>query len=322
MVGAKLVAVGLITGLALLGSASASVAGSSFQSEAAKAPIAVRVPIRTIDTPSRTGQNGIVAIRLGDAAPIDVMLDTGSVGLRLWSVPSGAAPLGKAIMTIGGVATTMAVPFQRIDTDSSYIQQWKAIGVAGILGVGVGRGALTNPLASLPGNLGKRWSIHFARNTSTSGAGALLLGAKTPTDALMYFPLPRLHKNANGVTLWDDHAATGCWTFDRMAEQCVPTWFDSGFTVMRIKGKQFASLPQTSTNLLKPGTRVGLAAGSSAFEASHFVAGHAGSRNLARVLPKGKPTINTGNSFFFDYKVTYDIATGGLYLSQLSEKEH
>ncbi|MDO9486084.1 MAG: hypothetical protein Q7K25_08515 [Actinomycetota bacterium] len=285
----------------------------------------VSVPIRTIDTPDRSGQNGIVSIRVGSSKSMAVMLDTGSVGLRLWDgKPGGAAmtsdSLGTASVVIGGVRTVAPVGFQLINTESNYIQQWKSKGISGILGIGVGRGPLTNPLTALPGTLGSRWSVHFARDRSSSSSssrstGALVLGAVAPGSAIMNFQLSPQGKSASGVLLWDDHAASGCWTFGSRAEQCVPTWFDSGFTVMRIKGKSFSGLPKTDTDLLLPGTVVSLSAGTSAYVAHRFVAGHVGSRNLARVLSSGRSVINTGNSFFFDYTVSYDVALGKLALS-------
>lgn len=313
---------------------------SDVQTQAVKEPVTVSIPLRTIDTPGRSGQSGIVEISVGRSAPMAVMLDTGSVGLRLWGGrPAGVrlstasvdtfldgarvpGLLGKAPMTLGGVTTTLDVPFQLIDTDSSYIASWKRQGIVGILGIGVGTGDLTNPLVALPGTLGLRWSVHFARNAADTGGrlGALVLGAEPPTDATMRFQLPYIGLNINGARLWDDHAADGCWKFGATARQCVPTWFDSGFTVMRVKGAQFSGVPQTATNLVRSGTPVSLSAGSSAFIGHRFVAGDTGSRNLVRVLPRGKATINTGNSFYFDFTVTYDVATGDLALSNPSRK--
>ena len=309
--------------------------GGTSGSSSSGSHLPVSVPVRTLDTPDRTGQNGIVSIRVGSSAPLSVMLDTGSVGLRLWNgKPAGAvatsvaAPAAagggnlpgeyaKASVSVGGVRTSSPVTFQLISTDSSYITQWKSRGVAGILGIGVGRGPLPNPLAALPGSLGSQWSVHFSRSRSSvsSGAGALVLGAAVPADAVMNFQLSLQGKSPAGALLWDDHAASGCWTFGSASEQCVPTWFDSGFTVMRIKGKTFSGLPQTASHVLAPGTLVSLAAGSSAFVGHRFIAGHAGSRNLARVLSSGRSVINTGNSFYFDYTVSYDITLGKLALS-------
>ncbi len=310
------------------------------QTQAARQPVTVSIPVRTIDTPGRSGQSGIVEITVGRSAPMSVMLDTGSVGLRLWGGrPAGArlssssttafldgtrvpGLLGRAPMGLGGVTTTLDVPFQLINTDSSYIASWKSQGIVGILGIGVGSGALTNPLVALPGSLGLRWSVHFARNAADTGGrrGALILGAVPPTDAVMHFTLPYIGLNPNGARLWNDHSADGCWKFGKTPLQCVPTWFDSGFTVMRVKGAQFSRVPQTPTNLVRPGTPVRLSAGSSAYVGQRFPAGDTGSRNLVRVLPRGKATINTGNSFYFDFTVTYDVVTGDLSLSDPSRK--
>lgn len=334
----------LFTGLLAVMPASAETLPPDFTpqppTEAAKTPITVGVPIRTINTPGTSGQSGIVEMQVGSSAPMSVMLDTGSVGLRLWSgvrpgmtmtakrvsSTTGGANvrglLGSAPMTIGGVTTTVDVPLQLINTSNPYINGWKARNISGILGIGVGSGELTNPLVAMPGELGLRWSVHFTRNTAdTSGrVGALILGAAPPGNADMHFRLPYVGVNVNGARLWDDHAANGCWTFGTAREYCVPTWFDSGFTVMRVKGRMFSSLPTAAGKQLRPGTRVGLAAGSSAFTADTFRAGNTASRNLARVTPSGKPTINTGNSFYFEYTVTYNVATGDIYLSKPPRK--
>ena len=334
--------VALVAMLAVGPVSSAVADDADVQTQAVKEPVTVSVPVRTIDTPGRTGQSGILEMRLGRGAPFAVMLDTGSVGLRLWGGrPASAAMtstkvttmldgarvpglLGTSPMSIGGVTTTLDVPFQLISTDSAYIQQWKSRGVVGILGIGVGTGALTNPLVALPGTLGLRWSVHFDRSALSRGAGrgALILGAEPATDADMHFQLPYIGENVNGARLWNDHAADGCWKFGATPLRCVPTWFDSGFTVMRIKGREFSRIPQTSTGIVRPGTKVSLVAGSAAYVGHSFVAGHQGSKNQTRVLPRGTSTINTGNSFYFDYTVTYDVATGDLYLNDPSKKGH
>ena len=259
------------------------------------------------------------------------MVDTGSVGLRLWSAPKSVAArattrtetqldtsvvparVGTARITLGRVTTTSAVPFAVINSASAYINEWKQAGVSGILGIGIGApsepNSLTNPLRSLPGPLGQQWSLHF------SDTGSLILGAQPPPDAQMHFPLSSAGVDANGAPLWKDKAAPGCWKFGSAVERCVPTFFDSGFTAMRIKGDAFSRLPVTGTDQLRPGTRVELAAASSAFIGDTFVAGDTDSRNFARVVPKGKPGINTGNSYFFRHTISYNALTGDIYLS-------
>jgi hypothetical protein len=305
------------------------------QSLAAREPVAVSIPIRTINTPDRTGQNGILEIQVGRAAPSSVMVDTGIVGLVLFDKPTSAKPAGveattylqgnklpgilfTAPVTIGGVTTTNPVAIQYANTSSTYISQWRNRGISGIIGLGDGDGGrMTNILKSMPGTLGLRWSLHFERTATSRSArqGALVLGAEPPVSPIMHFQLPYLGVDVNGARMWNDHAASGCWKFGTVPEQCVPTWFDSGFTVMRVVGRNFWRVPKTPTDLLRSGTRVKFAAGSSAFYGHEFIAGRQGSRNLARVITKGSPSVNTGNSFYFDYTLTYDQVLGTISLS-------
>lgn len=282
------------------------------------------MPIDTIQTPGRSGQNGIIVMRVGGSAPVRVMLDTGSVGLRLWTPLQAPASGGRATeprvdnglaaayMTIGGTRTTVPVTYQVIDTDSPYISRWKAVGVSGILGVGLRGGPVPNPLSLLPGVLGQRWSVHFApaQRGEEGPAGHLILGAQPPADAQMAFTLPSRGTSRVGTRLWDDHAANGCWTISRTPTTCVDTWFDSGFTTMRVTGREFSALPTTASRTLRTGTAVRLSAGTSSFIGSRFVAGRTGSQDLVRVFPRGPSVINTGNSYFFSFVVTYDLTIG------------
>jgi hypothetical protein len=196
------------------------------------------VSVTMIDTPGRSGSNGIIPLRMGKSAPIKVMVDTGSVGLRLWSAPKAVAAkattrtqtpldgsvvparLGTSRITLGGLTTTAAVPFALIDSSSAYIDAWKRAGVSGILGIGIGAasgtGSLTNPLRSLPNRFGQQWSLHFAKT------GSFILGAQPPADAQMHFPLPTAGVDANGVPLWNDKAAPGCWRFGLRTRAVCP----------------------------------------------------------------------------------------------------
>jgi hypothetical protein len=282
----------------------------------------VVIPVQTIDTPGRTGQSGIISMKVGRSAPITVMVDTGSVGLRLWDEkPTGMqGSVANAYMTLGGVRTISRVSYQYIDTTSSYIQQWKDQGVDGTLGIGTGKGALTNPLMSLPNHLARSWSVHFSRDTDER-AGQLVLGAIAPHKAILNFQLTRLTGSVGEASLWDDQAAQGCWTFSSPRTFCVPTHFDSRFTFVGIKGREFSRIPQNSEGELRSGTRVTLAARGNAYIGARFTAGKEGSRNLARVTPSGRSEINTGNSFYFSHVVTYNVTTGDIYLHEPTQKE-
>lgn len=305
----------------------------------------VRVPVTTVSSSLQDGLNGTIVIRLGKSQPFRVMLDTGSVGLRLFpaapqvgigkketqtDLPNGdrvRAVVGKAKISIGKTQTTQAITYQRIPQTNPWINGWQNQNVLGILGIGLKDSAVPNPLRYLPGKQGLVWSVKFSR----AGVGSLVLGDSIPTNSLMHFPLPVDGNQSvgNPENVWNDHAAPGCWTFQtpgrkvvvERVEYCVNTWFDSGFPIMRIKGAQFKALKLTPTQALVPDTEVRLAAPGSAFAPATFRASDQGSRNTTRVADVGRSVINTGNSFFFDYRVYYSVATGDIYLTKdVSEK--
>ena len=87
-----------IAGTQLSTATAADVDTDNSSSAAVAVPVTVNVPIRTIDTPGTSGQSGIVEIRVGKSAPFAVMLDTGSVGLRVfpgaWERKPGSVTLG------------------------------------------------------------------------------------------------------------------------------------------------------------------------------------------------------------------------------------
>lgn len=127
-------------------------------SRAAGVPVTVSVPIRITGTPRTGGQSGIVEIRVEKSAPFAVMLDTRSVGLRVfpgaWGEEPGSVKLsskklaaafagpkvkgfvGREPMTLNGVTTALPVPFQYVNATNPYIQQWTGRKVFAILGIG------------------------------------------------------------------------------------------------------------------------------------------------------------------------------------------
>ena len=299
-------------------------------------PATVTLPVRTMQTPGRNGHNGTVLMRIGSSAPIRVIVDTGFSGLLLfpgvWDrTPAGVtigrdtgtvrAPNGTSIkglrgtakMAFSGVTTTESIPVLYSNTPNAYLKQWTNMGVYGLMGVGTKGGAtMVNPFTALPGILGRQWSIHFSRTAGTPGA--VVFGTATPANSLMTFPLPSIGTNAVGAPLWNDQAATGCWTFAGGEEDCVATWFDAAFTLMRVKGDEFTDLPTDQRGYLTTGTEVTLAAPGAAFIGHAFKAGSRASRNLVNVIPNGDPLINTGNSFYFDYTLYYNLITGRVSL--------
>lgn len=303
-------------------------------------PVRIDIPMPTVAAPGLEGMNGIVEIRVGRSAPFRVMVDTGSVGLRVfpgaWGTRPGGVSIGKkpitttsagaslkgfigqAPMTIGGVTTTRPLAFQYVNTDAAIIRGWAAKNVHGILGIGTGRYILTNPLSALPGEVGTQWSVHLGGEprTRTSGMGHLILGAETPANAVASFQLPPLGPDGFGALLWDDHKAPGCWTFGAGRVQCVDTWFDSGFHPMRVKGAVFSRVNTNAAGEVRAGTRVGVADAGSSFEFWEFRAGRTASVNQVRLVSAGRAGINTGNAPYFEFVVTYDVTNGLITLSR------
>lgn len=330
----------LIAGMPALAQADTSDA-DAVTSSAARAPVTITLPITTADTPGRNGQNGILTIRVGRSAPIRVIVDTGFSGLVLfpgaWDrTPSGVkvskagssitgpdgtripGVLGSAPMTFGGATTVTSLPFLQATGPQPYLQAWEHQGVYGLLGLGTkGGGAMVNPLTALPGDLGLRWSLHFQRDAAgdASRPGRLVLGAIPPTDAVMSFDMPYVGTDANGANLWNDQATNACWKFGVMVEMCVPTQFDAAFTVMRVEGAAYKRLPVDARGTLRTGTRVELSVPGAGFVGNSFIAGNQASRNFVRVMPRGAANIITSNSLYFDFTLTYNVATGHLYLS-------
>lgn len=304
---------------------------------ASREPATVTVPVYTTSgMRALTGEAGSIDIQVGRSAPIRVAVDTGFTGLLLFpsawsSLPKGvrldkertklsgtdiSGFMGAAPLTISGVTSVNPVPFVYTTSDSSFFTALRSTGVHGLLGVGLkGSSALTNPLSSLPGDLGLRWSMHYSHNRSPRGSGALVLGAVPPTSPTMVFQMPPNGTDVNGARMWNDHAIPACWTFGRLPEMCLPTTFDSEFTVLRATGVSGRGLQTDADGDFRLGTPVKLAAPDSAFYGWSYRSGQRASVNRSQAFRAGKAAVNTGNAVFFDFTVTYDSVDGRLYLS-------
>lgn len=302
--------------------------------------VQVRVPLYTTPSPNDFGQSGVVRIQVGRSAPMRVLLDTGSTGLRLFpgaldrfrtgaqvtnreiSTPSeGGAMRGviaKAPITIGGVTTTRSVEFQVTKNTSSYVQGWIAKGVYGILGTGTGTTPLPNPLVALPGETGLRWSIHFGGEPAKKvpGGGSLILGASVPTDAVATLDMPLQGTNGFGALLWDDQSASGCWTIANRRTTCIPTQLDSLSDQLTLVGPSFAGLPTNDDGVVKSGIPIRMSDEGSVFDFWQVTTGTIPSFNLTKAQAKGPRLVNTGNRIYYDFTVTYDVTNGTISLAK------
>jgi hypothetical protein len=324
----KLIGKSLVAGLTFTLIVMPSAGGAPFVNRFDTSVKPGTIPVRMVDAPGSAGKIGIISMKVGTSAPISVVVDTGSIGLRLWAKkPSGLQSSSpSAYMTFGGIRTTSRVAYQFVGSTSQFvgstsssIQRWKSQGIDGVLGIGIGKGSLTNPLMSLPPRFARSWSVHFSRDSDQRG-GDLVLGAVVPGNAIMNFPLERVSGQQGEPSLWNDRGAQGCWTFSTPRTYCVSTLFDSFSTVMRVTGREFSRVPTTTNGELRNGTRVTLAAQGNAYIGARFNAGKESSRNLVKVDPRGSSEINTGNSFYFSHVVTYNVTTGDIYLHEPAQK--
>lgn len=340
-----LAAVALMSVTAMPAHADTEVDSSS--STAARESATVTVPVRTMSgLRAIGGHSGSILIRIGRSAPIRVALDTGFTGLVLipgaWQgVPSGVELAkkqtstrlsdgtavkgfaGKGKISINGVHGVVPVPFLYTTSDGNFARSLASTGVSGLMGIGLkGSNTMTNVLQSLPGELGLRWSLHYdmPASGSSSERGALVLGAESPTNPTMAFQMPPNGVDANGAKLWNDQAIPACWTFGRLPEMCLPTLFDSEFTVFRATGISGRGISTDARGNLRTGTRVGLAAPGSAYIGWSYLAGQRPSVNRTQILKHGKPSVIVGNMVFFDFTISYNAATGRLSLSDPTRK--
>lgn len=305
---------------------------------AASAPVTVNVPLRLVQAPITNAIYGMTTIRLGDSAPIRVTVDTGSVGLRLlpgaWkTVPAGVTMtnrritwaadgerlqgrIGSGVFGISGLRGEYPISFMFMDS-SSWTKQAAAQGIQGVLGIGMSRQDLPNPLTTLPGNVGRQWTVHFSPNAAnTGGTGSLVLGANVPADSFTTFNPRTQGQNAQGVPLWDDQAAEGCWKIGKVPEVCGATYFDSMAPFMLVKGDDFARLRTGNGGFLVSGTSVAMSAPTSSFYVWNFTSGQRFGVNKVKVSGQGKTLVNTSSALYSAFTVAYDVQEGVVTLSE------
>ncbi|MFM8597536.1 MAG: hypothetical protein ACKOJC_08405 [Actinomycetota bacterium] len=301
------------------------------------APVTVDVPVRLVQAPITKALYGMTTVRIGNSKPIRVTVDTGSVGLRLlpgaWkTVPSGVTMtdrritwaadgerlqgrIGSGLFGISGLRGDYPISFMFMDK-SSWTEQAAAQGIQGVLGIGLSRQDLPNPLTTLPGNVGRQWTVRFTPNTArTGGTGALVLGADVPAQSFTTFDLRTQGQDPQGVPLWDDQAADACWVIGALSEICGDTYFDSMAPFMLIKGSDFAPLRTTTGGFLASGISISMGAPHTSFYAWNFTSGQRFGLNRAKVSATGRTLINTSSAIYSAFTVAYDVTEGVITLS-------
>ncbi len=297
-----------------------------------------------------------VTVKVGnDPVPLHVVLDTGSVGLRVFSnlLPTGrgkgiditsrsdsieyvdgtqfSGPVADALVHIGNLATARTVPFQLVQNVTCDVQipncpasggaaQFEADDVDGIMGIGLGgvyqNDPTTNPLLALAAPYRNSWSIQMSGGGANLPApGTLVLGAHDPASPAAQFSLQQQGATVSGSPSWNDQFNL-CWTVGGLSN-CELTVFDSGSDLTVLSGSGFASV---STNA--PGEVATLTTGTSV-QCSQEIDGDplwsfnagGGTMQTVYVEPGGSDWVNSGVQAFYSFTVTYDEAHGEISLS-------
>ena len=186
---------------------------------------------------TRTGAHPMVEVSVGTAAPVPLLLDTGSTGLQIFAAVVDTTPGGgvtvtdrpdqitysgghrltgvvaAAKVTIGSQATAHTVAFGLVQQAvcipskptcpvAGGIAAAMARGFYGILGIGMNHGpdGLANPILGMRAGLARSWSIHLS-----GASGSLVLGAPLPRSSRKDFTVPLASTGTVGTyRFWND----------------------------------------------------------------------------------------------------------------------
>jgi Protein of unknown function (DUF3443) len=313
--------------------------------------VQVSVPLTTTSTDPRPE----IEVRIGNDAPLRVVLDTGSVGLRVFAdlLPTGngrgidvttaqdeaeyadgtqfAGVVAHAKVHIGKLTTVTTVPFQLVQQvtcdpevgvcpASGGAQGLQSEGIDGIMGIGLGGpyqgDPAANPLLALSLPYRNSWSIAMAGGgTSLPASGTLVLGATEPNQPTAAFSLQQASATSLGSPTWNDQFDL-CWDVGGQSA-CELTVFDSGTDVTILGGSNFANVPTDA-----PGEDGVLNTGTQV-QCAQQVDGNplwsfnaeGGPMQTVYVEPSGPGWVISGVQAFYSFTVTYDEAQGEIFLS-------
>ena len=244
----------------------------------------VCVPVRMAPIPDTSnGRRALVEVSVGGGAPVPVMLDTGSQGLRVEPGVIGPAarpttlrdqargPGGAGIDSLGVQASVTIGTGQTSTTTASPIlvgsitsaptsQAWTAVGAHGVLGIGptpVGVDSpLRSPLTQLPAPQSEGYSITLPNDGGNEGSLSLARPARSP--------------NTLALPMIDTAASSGvgqtevmlCWTVAD-SRSCGPTLLDTASPQNVVTSSVLPAAPHTgptpAEQIITEGTPVTIA---------------------------------------------------------------
>lgn len=220
------------------------------------APETAAIPLKA--RPGASGFHNFIAVEAGGGPPADVLLDTGSTGLRIRSEAVGPAVrltdirltysyssgnvltgvLGYAVIAFPGstppVATLKPIAIQVVQSVTCKPEKPKCPGWAatqmGAMGAAYGPFAVFNPLAQLPGNLASGFIV-VANDFAEPGVSPHLDVGLTPENSQGYARAPFApadRPQPDGLTAWNTKSIPTCFSVDGGRPGCFATVFDTG----------------------------------------------------------------------------------------------
>ncbi len=302
---------------------------------AARAAESARIPLQP--RPDQSGFANFLTIEVGGGAPSDVLLDTGSTGLRIlesavgpnvrltdipitYSYTSGnllTGVLGFAKVSFPGseplVATEQEIAIQVVRSvgckpEKPHCPGWHKSEV-GVMGVAYRAGRAFNPLAQLPGALGNGFIV-VANDIARPGLQPHLVVGLTEENlaGFSFAPFERMPDGEQpaGLKAWDTKSIHTCFDVDGGPEGCYGTVFDTGAGLCSFE------VPNHAVHSpVKPGSLVTIRVPEAGMKLS-VVAGTSSWLDRFRYEPPhgGVLGFNSGGLVFRHMEIAFDAVTG------------
>jgi hypothetical protein len=324
--------------------ASGWVASTGVTAASANSESRVVVPVTIVGGQgTRTGAHPIVEVSVGTAAPVPLLLDTGSTGLQIFAPVVDTTPGGgvtvtdrpdqitysgghrltgvvaDAKVTIGSQTTAHTVAFGLVQQAvcipskptcpvAGGIAAAMARGFYGILGIGMNHGpnGLASPILGMRAGLARAWSLHLS-----GASGSLVLGAALPRPSRKDFTVSLPSTGTVGTyRFWNDRLHF-CVVVGTVGT-CAPGLFDSGTFTFQLSQIRWAKVPvYPGLSLVVAGNPVSvyiLPSPAPVTPVWKFTTGTTKSSDTVTLAPN--LIVNTGVQAYYAFTITYDDLHG------------
>jgi hypothetical protein len=300
----------------------------------------VSMPFSISSFPGGQGKFFLVAVSV-NGVPFNVLLDTGSSGLRVFSAATLGTPTGEdvpddfgsgwlcgptetAVVGFGGLTTPGPIAFQRVescDGGEGLMGELASVGIQGIFGASLRADApqdIYSPFEQLGSPLSSGFIIRTGGYSSTKGA--ITFGVSSDTlSGFQPIALAPDPGRDSGPPAWMDTPSV-CFLVNgaQTNPPCSSTYFDTGSNFAIIQDTAPVPGGLSSSGMLIPGTTfeakapgpTGPDAGSP-FDLA-FTVGSSPITSLDEVEITQQSENNLGIEVFFRFDVAFDVTKGRL----------